>query len=139
MRPPPLLALLLDLGLVGLAAFKIVVHVHMHDLFGGEFRAAVLAEKADGVRAALPAMPHHVHFAFALILQRLQLLRRWAALTGEPEYGAMLRRGNKRHDVVQEGAPGLHGPVYLDKVLVIDSGDHDRVDFAENAALCQHF
>src|SRR6516165_12582380 len=88
---------------------------------------------------SLPTMPHHVHFAFALILQRLQLLRRWAALTGEPEYGAMLRRGNKRHDVVQEGAPGLHGPVYLDKVLVIDAGDHDRIDFAENAALCQHF
>ena len=95
--------------------------------------------KSDRVGAALTAVPHHVHFAFAAVLQRLQLLRRRAALTVEAEHGAMLGRGDQRHDVVQEGAARLHRLVDLDQMLVVDARDHHRIDLAEDAALGQHF
>src|SRR3546814_7733307 len=80
-----LLALLrLDLGLtfgldrllVSLAAFGVVVDFHRHDLVGGELRRTVLAEQPDRVGAALAAMAHHVHIAFAVVLQGLEFLRR---------------------------------------------------------------
>ena len=133
------LALLLHLGLVGLAAIEVVVDLHLHDFVGGELGAAVLAQQAHRVGAALPAMPHHVHLAFAAVLQRLQLLRGRAALAGEAEHRAVLGRGDQRHDVVQEGAARFDGPVDLDEMLVVDAGDHHRVDLAQNAALGEHF
>ena len=77
------IALGLDLGLIGLARGEVVFDVHRHHLLGGEFGAAVFAEQADGVGAALPAMTHHVHLAFAGILQRLQLP---PAQTPQPEF-----------------------------------------------------
>jgi hypothetical protein len=44
-----------------------------------EFGAAILAEQADRVGAALAAMAHHVHVAFAGILQGLEFSRFRAA------------------------------------------------------------
>ena len=100
---------------------------------------AVFAEQAHRVGATLAAMPHHVHLAFAAVLQRLQFLRRRSALAVEAKHRAMFGRGNQRHDVVQEGAARFHRAVDLDQMLVVDAGDHHRVHLAENAALGQHF
>ena len=130
--------LVLDLGLVGLAAVEIVIDLHRHDLVGRELRAAVLAEQAHRVGAALAAMPHHVHLAFAAVLQRFQFLRRRTTLAGETEHGAMLRRRDQRHDVVQERAARFHRLVDFDQVLVVDARDHDRIDLAQDAALGEH-
>src|ERR1039458_5747108 len=69
------LALPFNLGLVGLAGFRVVVDFHCHDLVSGELGAAVLAQQSDRIGAALTAMTHHVHLAFAAVLQRLELLR----------------------------------------------------------------
>ena len=132
------LALHFDLGLVGLARVDVVVDLHRHDLVGRELGAAVLAEQADRVGAALAAMTHHVHLAFAAVLQRLELLRRRTALAGETEHRAVLRRRDQRHDVVQERAARFDRPIDLDQVLIVDARDHHRVDLAENAARGQH-
>src|SRR6516165_4435705 len=130
--------LVLDRSLIGLASGEIVVDVHLHDLFGGELGAAVFTEKADGVRAALTAVTHHVHFTFARILKLLQFLRGRTTLAGQTEHRAVLSGGDERHDIVQEGATRLNGLVHLFEVLVINAGDHDRVDLRENATLGEH-
>ena len=113
-------ALFLDLCLVGLAAFQVVVDLHRHDLVGGELGRAVLAQQAHRVGAALAAVTHHVHLAFAGVLQGFELLRRRTALAVETEHRAVLGRGDERHDVVQEGAARLDRLVHLDQVLVVD-------------------
>jgi hypothetical protein len=83
-------------------------------------------------------MPHHVHLAFAIVLQCFQFLCARSALALEAEHGAMLRRGDQRHDVVQECAARLDRLVDLDQMLVVDPGDHHRIDLAQDAALAQH-
>ncbi len=45
--------------------------------------SAVLAEQADGIGPALPAMPHQPGIATKPVLRRLQLRRRRPALAGE--------------------------------------------------------
>ena len=52
---------------------------------------------------------------------------------------AMRGIGNQRHDVVQEGAARFDPAVDLDQVLVVDPGDHHRIDLGQNAARGQHF
>ena len=128
------LTLGLDQFLIGLAGFEVVFDLGLfHQLFEREFSRAILAEQADGIGAALAAVAHHVHVAFAGILQRLQLLRGRAALAVEAEVGAVLGFRDQRHDVVQERAARLDRLVDLDQVLVVDARDHHRIDLGENA------
>ena len=84
-------------------------------------------------------MAHHVHLALAIVLQGFQLLRRGSALAVQAEHRAVLRRGNERHDVVQEGAARFDRFVHLDQMLVVDAGNHHRIHFAQNAGGGQHF
>ncbi|MGY3461881.1 hypothetical protein ACVWW5_007331 [Bradyrhizobium sp. LM3.4] len=85
-------ARLLDFGLILPSGLLIILDVHGHDLFHGELRAAVLPEQSDGVGAALATMTHHVHLAFAAILQCCHFLCGRAALPAETEHGAVLGR-----------------------------------------------
>src|SRR5208337_4911312 len=117
--------LLFDLGLISLSRVEIVVHVHCHDLVGREFRAAVFAQEAHRISAALPAVAHHIHLAFTAILERLQLLSRGTPLTRKAKHRAMLRRGDKRHDIVEECTTRFNCFVDLDEMPVVDAGDHD--------------
>ncbi len=130
--------LLFDLGLIRLARVGVVVDLHLHDLFGRELGAAVFAQQTHRVRAALSAVAHHVHLAFAAVLQRLEFLRRRTALAVQSEHRAVLRRRDQRHDVVQESPAGLHRPVDFNQMLVIDPRNHHRVDLAQDAALGEH-
>ncbi len=106
-----------------------------------ELLAAVLPQQPDRVGPALAAVAHHVHLgtvvARAAILQRLELLRSRPALPGQAVVGAVLGRGHQRHHVVQERAHALDRPGDLDQVLVVDPGDHHRVDLTEDLALGQ--
>ena len=132
----------LDMLAVGFAlgeAAAVEVHIHLHDLLGGELVTTVLAQQAHRVGAALAAVPHQLHVAFALVLKRLQLLRGRAALAGQAEMGAVRRVGDQRHDVVQERAARLDLAVDVQQVLVVDAGDHHRVDLRQDAGVAQHF
>ncbi|MGY4364230.1 hypothetical protein ACVW1A_000295 [Bradyrhizobium sp. LB1.3] len=83
-------ARLLDFNLILLSGLFIIFEVHGHDLFNGEFAAAVLPEQSDGVGAALATVTHHVHLAFAAILQCCHFLCRRGALPAATEHGAVL-------------------------------------------------
>ncbi len=98
------LALLLNGFLIRLARLGVIHHFHRVNLLGGELGAAVFAQQAHRIGAALAAVAHHVHLALAGILQRLEFLRRGPALAIQAKHRAMLGRGNQRHDVVQESA-----------------------------------
>ena len=131
-------ALLGDDLAIGGALARIVDDL-LGQLVEGELLAAILAEQADRVGAALAAMAHQLRAAFEPVLQGLQLHRRRAALAGQAEMRAVRRIGDQRHDVVQEGAARLHPAVDLDQVLVVDPRDHHRVDLDQDAARGQHF
>src|SRR6266536_1233853 len=126
------------LFLVGLARSEVVIDVHLHDLVGGELGAAIFAEQTHGIGATLAAVAHHVHLAFAAVLQRFQLLRRRTTLSRQPEDGAVLRRGDQRHDVVQKCAARLYRPVHFHQVLIVHTGNHDRIHFAQDSSGRQH-
>ena len=50
----------------------------------------------------------------------------------------MLGFGDQRHDVVQEGALGLDDLRHFLQVLVVDAGNHHRVDLDQDALGDQH-
>ena len=83
-------------------------------------------------------MTHHVHVAGAGILQCLQFPGVWSALTHDAEIGTVLFLGNQRHHIVQEGALLLDDAADFLEVLIVDAGDHDRVDLDQHATLDQH-
>ena len=90
--------------------------------------ALILAEQADRVGAALAAVLHQIGAIREFLLQRLQLRGRRSALPCEAEVGAVRRIGDQRHDVVQEGATPSHLGVDLLQMLVVNAGDHHRID-----------
>jgi hypothetical protein len=63
---------------------RLVVDLHGLDLVERELGAAILAEQADRIGTALAAVAHHVHVAFAGILQGLEFGRLRAALPITP-------------------------------------------------------
>src|ERR1035438_4520245 len=118
-------ALSFHVPLIGLTDLKVIMYIHLHHFFSRELVAPILTQQSHSVGAALAAVAHHVHLAFARILQCLQLLRSRTACSIQPENSSMLRRRDQGHDVVQEGAARFYSLVDLCQMMIIDTGNHD--------------
>ena len=101
-------------------------------LVQGEVLRQILAQHADGIGTALATVAHQIGAAGQLVLQFLQLGGVGAALAAEAEGGAVRRIGDQRHDVVEEGAARLDRRVDLQQMLVVDAGDHHRIDLDQD-------
>ena len=121
------------------AALEVVGDRRAEEGLPPELLAAVLPDKPTA-SAGTRGNADHVHLGpvvgLAPVLQRLELLRCRAAHPGDAEERAMLGR-HQGHHVVQERAEALHRAGDLHQVVVVDSGDHHRVDFAEDLAVGQ--
>ena len=123
---------------IGVTLGRIVNH-RFRQLVEREFLTAIFTQKAHSISATLAAVAHEIGAAFQSVLKRFQLHWLGATLAGEAKMRAMFGSRNQRHDVVQERAARLHPLVHFEQMLIIDAGNHHRIDFGENAACSEHF
>ena len=139
-----LLALGLPVGLDGGMDLAPVLHglgvidLHGLDLVQREFVPPILTQHPHRVRPALAAVAHHIHIPGAGVLQGLKFLMGGSALAHHTIEGAVLGLGNQRHHIVQEGPLGLDHAADFFQVLVVHTGDQDRIDLDQHAARHQH-